>query len=349
MRQLQGLFVVAVLVTGCGTTATGWSEANSLTTAYECCNEEELTYNSGGTMLAGVLLTPIGEGPFPGAVIIQGSGDSDRTNHWSRIIAEEFVENGVAVLLTDKRGSGHSAGNWRVSSFQEYADDALAGVAVLRAHPLIVGEPIGLIGLSQGGRVAPLAASTGDVDFVFSFSSGSENATVTLFHELEQTYRRLDLGDEEIAFLQEMTALSFAYIETGEGWDDYLTKRAEVEARFGEMFVASWPTNQDDDYWIFWGHIHDFDPMTYWMETVDRQHIPGFFAMGELDEFDNVPVVRSLQRFETHIDSELLTINVYPGTGHSLLNERLRSQGEFQLVDGLRTDIRSWISENVPR
>ncbi len=339
--------VATVLVIGFGMTSAVWSQMGSHTPAYECCNEEELIYNSGGVLLAGVLLTPRADGPFPGAVIIQGSGDSDRTNLWSRIIAEEFVTNGLAVLLTDKRGSGRSGGDWRLSSFQDLADDSLAGVTTLKAHPAVGNSPVGLIGLSQGGRIAPLAASTGDVAFVVSLSSGSEVADVTLFHELEQTYRQYGLGAEDIAFLQELTALSFTYLETGEGWAAYLAKRAEIEARFGGTAVASWPTQPDDDYWVFWGHIHDFDPMPYWMETIAERGIPGFVVMGQLDEFDNVPVARSVERFETLLGDELLSVNVYPETGHSLFDEVRRSEGELQLVDGLRSDLRDWIDEHV--
>jgi hypothetical protein len=50
-----------------------------------------------GVVLAGVLLIPTGEGPFPGAVIIQGSGDSDRTNFWARSIAEALANGGIAT------------------------------------------------------------------------------------------------------------------------------------------------------------------------------------------------------------------------------------------------------------
>jgi len=77
-----------------------------------CCRETELTYMNGEIRLAGVLLSPIEAGEYPAAVILQGSGNSDRSNAWTRAVAEIFVSNGVAVLLTDKRGSGQSRQRW---------------------------------------------------------------------------------------------------------------------------------------------------------------------------------------------------------------------------------------------
>ena len=100
--------------------------------ALACCTETELTYMNGEIRLAGVLLTPIESGEYPAAVLLQGSGTSDRGNGWARLIAETLVSKGVAVLLTDKRGSGLSQGDWRTSSFDDLAKDGLAGIAALR-------------------------------------------------------------------------------------------------------------------------------------------------------------------------------------------------------------------------
>ena len=70
----------------------------------------DVRYESGKVTLATLLMLPPGDKPVPAAVIAQGPGASDRTNRWSREIAEELVNNGLAVLLTDKRGAGVSGG-----------------------------------------------------------------------------------------------------------------------------------------------------------------------------------------------------------------------------------------------
>lgn len=135
---------------------------------------DELRYRSDSIALAGLLLLPPGGRPVPGAVIVQGSGPSDRTNAWARAIAEEFVCNGVAVLLTDKRGGGASGGDWRRASFEDLARDAVAGVRTLRGRREILADRVGLIGLSQGGWVVPLAAArSGTVAFVVNISGAA--------------------------------------------------------------------------------------------------------------------------------------------------------------------------------
>ena len=58
--------------------------------------------------LPGTLLVPKGEGPFPAAVLVQGSGPSDRDESVGalkpfRDLAEGLAERGVAVYRFDKR------------------------------------------------------------------------------------------------------------------------------------------------------------------------------------------------------------------------------------------------------
>ncbi len=312
-----------------------------------CCAETELTYVNGEIQLAGVLLAPLQGGEFPAAVLLQGAGTSDRSNGWARLIAETLVTKGVAVLLTDKRGSGQSGGDWQTSSFEDLARDGLAGVAALHEVDGIRKDRIGFIGLSQGGHIAPLAASMGDIHFVMDFVGGALPMKEMLFHELEQTYRQHGLDDASIVFLQQMTTLSFAYVETGQGFDDYLAYRDKVNERFGNQLTKTWPHTPDDSYWTFWRLIYDFDPIPYWREVVDVRKIPAFVGYGELDEADNVPVRASVQRLENELEGSTLTVKVYPDTGHSLMDEALMKDHQYKLVDGLLYDLTVWIENNV--
>jgi hypothetical protein len=65
-----------------------------------------------GLQLSGMLFVPEGDGPFPTAIIIQGSGTSRRNNVWYLSVAKHLQDNGIAVLLPDKRGSEKSEGEW---------------------------------------------------------------------------------------------------------------------------------------------------------------------------------------------------------------------------------------------
>jgi pimeloyl-ACP methyl ester carboxylesterase len=338
---------VIVLISLVATFVLNPARSEEKTPQYTCCAETDLVYNNGNTQLAGVLLSPVDQGKYPAAVILQGSGSSDRSNGWARLVAETLVVKGVAVLLTDKRGSGQSGGNWRTASFEDLAEDGLAGIDAVRKVENIRKDRVGFVGLSQGGHVAPLAASMGDVQFVINMVGGALPMKDMLFHELEQTYRQHGLSGPQIEKLQQLTTASFAYIETGKGFGEYLDCRKRIENDFGRMLTASWPSSPDDEYWIMWRSIYNYDPIPYWREIMDERSLPVFVAYGELDEADNVPVRDSVYRLENELDGKTLTVRVYPDTGHSLMNEALMKEGQFTLVQGLLDDLDDWIKSNL--
>lgn len=124
---------------------------------------------SQGLSLAGLLFVPEGDGPFPAAVVIHGSGTSRRDNGWYLTLAKHLQDSGIAVLLPDKRGSEKSEGDWSTSGFQDLATDTLAAIAHLRAQQSVPLSGIGVIGMSQGGWIAPLVVSQED-DLAFLVS-----------------------------------------------------------------------------------------------------------------------------------------------------------------------------------
>ncbi len=132
--------------------------------------EEGVEIRNGAVSLAGTLLLPLAGAPHPAVVLVHGSGASAR-DEW-RPEAEHFARHGIAALIYDKRGAGASTGDWSTGSFAELAADALACVAFLRRHAAIRPEYVGLWGLSEGGWVAPLAASRSpEVAFLITVSA----------------------------------------------------------------------------------------------------------------------------------------------------------------------------------
>lgn len=119
---------------------------------------------SGGLVLRGTVLAPKAKAaPRPGVVLVTGSGSGVPREHLL-VEATEFVRRGLAVLIYDKRSVGYT--NFR-RSYSELADDALGAVRALRARPGVDPRKVGIWGLSEGGWVAPLAASrSADIAFV---------------------------------------------------------------------------------------------------------------------------------------------------------------------------------------
>ena len=128
---------------------------------------EEVTYSNGDVTLAATITTPKGPGPFPGAVLITGSGAQDRDETLLGhkpflVLADHLTRNGIAVLRADDRGVGGSTGDPMVATSEDYATDALASLEFLRSRSNVAKARVGLIGHSEGGMIAPMVASRSD-------------------------------------------------------------------------------------------------------------------------------------------------------------------------------------------
>jgi len=132
--------------------------------------EIEVSYDSApGVKLAATLTLPTGKGPFPAVLLVTGSGPQDRDEALAGhrpfyVLADYLTRRGVAVLRADDRGTGKSTGNFWASTSEDFATDALAGVKYLAARVDVRKGQIGLVGHSEGGLIAPLAAARGDVE-----------------------------------------------------------------------------------------------------------------------------------------------------------------------------------------
>ncbi|MAC90604.1 alpha/beta fold hydrolase [Maricaulis sp.] len=120
-----------------------------------------------GVTLAGTLTLPAGDGPFPAAILISGSGPQDRdetvwTHRPFAVLADHLTRNGIAVLRYDDRGFAESTGDFASSTSMDFASDTEAALAWLRARPEIDASAIGLIGHSEGGLIAPVVAADND-------------------------------------------------------------------------------------------------------------------------------------------------------------------------------------------
>ncbi len=130
------------------------------------CNwqAEFISYNSVADInLSGTLTFPDSKGPFPAVILIAGAGQSCRDaaifgHKPFQVLAEYLSSRGIAVLRFDKRGCGESTGNFNMATTADFADDVLAGVEFLKSRREVNPKQIGLIGWSEGGIIAPMAA-----------------------------------------------------------------------------------------------------------------------------------------------------------------------------------------------
>lgn len=233
---------------------------------------------SQGIDLAGMLFVPVGEGPFPAAVIIQGSGSSRRSNGWYLTLADYLQQRGIAVLLPDKRGSEQSGGDWRGASFEDLASDTAAAVDFLREQPHVEVSSVSLVGMSQGGHIVPLAASqsTGVACVVNVVGSAVPLRDGLVYEEVHNL--------REIGFLPGV---------------------ADLIARLSSTYIIHVGQRE------FWQAVGDYDPLPYWQQL----ELPALVLYGELDT--NVDTATSVARLQG-IGKPNIEIVVYPGSGHAL-------------------------------
>lgn len=117
--------------------------------------EQRIFLQGSAGQIGASLILPDGDGPFPAVVFLHGSGPQPRDA--SRFAAESFARQGIASLIYDKRGVAESAGSFQDVGFDELADDAVIAAKYLRGLSTV--SAVGFWGHSQGGWLAPLAAS----------------------------------------------------------------------------------------------------------------------------------------------------------------------------------------------
>ncbi len=147
--------------------------------------EEPVSFRNGDVQLAGTVVLPDGKGPFPAIVLTHGGSPEVRADALYHGEAVLYARAGVAALIYDKRSLGESkGGDWTITSLEDFAEDALAGLRALKARPDIDPKRIGVGGHSQGGWITPIAAvRSADVAFVVVTSASGINAMEqSIFH-----------------------------------------------------------------------------------------------------------------------------------------------------------------------
>lgn len=157
--------------------------------------EEDVLINNykDKVVLSGTLTKPKGDDKFPVVVLISGSGPQDRDQTFAGhktflVLADHLTRNGIAVLRYDDRGFGKSTGVFTEATTLDFAIDALAAVNYLKTRKDIDTKNIGLIGHSEGGIIAPLAANKSkDISFIVSMAgTGIQGDELVLNQILQQ-------------------------------------------------------------------------------------------------------------------------------------------------------------------
>ena len=194
---------------------------------------EEVRFRCGENTLAGVLVLPKTPAPYPAIAFVLGSGPADRSYYgMASQLWRHFSRQGFACLAWDKPGVGKSSGDYNAQTFRDRADEVLAAVGYLRGRTDISKARIGLWGHSQGGAVAPLAASlSGDVAFLIEVGGSQVVAWQQDIFRVETELRADGFPEADIREAVAFARMRMTLIR-GKGEFEELEKaHAEVEGR----------------------------------------------------------------------------------------------------------------------
>lgn len=265
---------------------------------------------AGHTLGATVTLPDVavwGEGPYPGVVLVTGSGpqDRDETIFMHKpflVLADHLTRRGIAVLRYDDRGVGESTGSFNGTTVTGFADDAHAAWAYLRDHDATDPERIGIAGHSEGGLIAPMIASENpDVAFLVLLAGTGVPGAEILLYQAEVMFSSGGLDQDWIATSKANRAAVFALVQAGASDREVLEaivpmlrhEMPHVKEEAGLMMVAQQVLPQFAGVWA--REFMTLDPRDY----LSKVTVPVLALNGTLDtqvtiEQNLVPIEEAL-------------------------------------------------------
>jgi predicted esterase len=178
MTLSLGLLLIAILALSCLSTSIFKQQDHALAQQYiQTIKSRNLVIDLGNGVKTKAQLTlpAVGKGPFPGVLLISGSGAQDKnetlgfvhkngpktpTPFWQ--IAQYLSERGFGVLRYDKRGVSANVtldtNVWGNATVNDLIHDAEKALNVLIQQPEVDPKRISIIGHSEGTIIAPRVA-----------------------------------------------------------------------------------------------------------------------------------------------------------------------------------------------
>ena len=285
-----------------------------------------------GVKLAGRLVLPKGNERVPIAVLVHGAEHESARDSYAlqRLLPAE----NVGVFVYDKRGTGASKGKY-TQDFDTLADDA---VAAMREAKRIAGARcarIGYQGGSQGGWVAPLAATRAPVDFVIvSFGL----AVSVIDEDQEEVALEMQLkghSEEEISKALEVASAAEAVFESNftKGFERLDAVRAkyrnepwykDVHGNYTHFILPYTAVEAREKFKDFLpGTPFRYDPIP----TLRAVKAPQLWVLGQ-DDLE-APSAETSRRIKALIaKGKPITLAVFPHAEHGMTEYEIASDGE---------------------
>ena len=261
-------------------------------------------------------------------VAVHGAAEGERDWYLYRHLHDLLPPAGIGVMTFDRRGEGASTGEPSRGNFAVQAEDALA------LGDAIDAERVGLWGISQGGWVAPLAATRSDrIAFLVLLASTGVTPAEQMRYAVAEQIRRAGFGNEAAARAVRLR-------ERAEGW----IRGEDDEALDAELAAAA-----HEPWWEF-AFLPESAPSESEADVLRRAlseemffnpepvfaavRVPTLLFYGDDDSW--TPVQTSIDVWR-HARGDQVDIVVLPNTGHEPThpNGLISHTYEQELIDWL--------------
>jgi len=292
----------------------------------------ETRFTVDGAELAGRLLLPAGDSRVPIVVLVHGSEQSSGRDLFS--LQRQLPAAGIGAFVYDKRGTGGSSGTF-THDYLRLADDAATAVREARRLAGARAARVGLHGGSQGGWVAPLAATRTPVDFVIV----AYGLAVTPLDEDREAVAldmsRHGFGADETRKALEVARAVELIIKADfqQGYAELETLRTKYSAepwfRYLRGNVTGLLLSAPESFWrekgpaLFAGIIPDYDPMP----VLRKLRAPQLWILGS-DDIDAPPQETWRRLLQLKREGRPVSAVMLKGAEHGLYTFELDAKGE---------------------
>jgi dienelactone hydrolase len=296
---------------------------------------EAVTIHARGAELNATLHFPPGDGPFP-AIVLVPAGKLHRTA--TATFPNFFLSQGLAVLAYDRRDE--------TSSFETYADDAVAAVEELRTRKGIDSKRVGLWGHSQGGWLSLVAAARfPKVAFLIDHSGMLVSAWQQELYRVSAEALADGRNPEDVSAAVAYEAELMHVAQTGRGWDNLIVKLKGAE-KGGWIDLVYQPATLEELQRV-WKNDFSFDPRVF-ASKVDQ---PVLALFGGLDR--STPIESAANLINSRTKRGGLTVRFFPTANHAFLEAVTGGNSEIpalsRFAPGMFDEMRTWLRITVGR
>lgn len=172
---------------------------------------EEVSFINEDITLNGTLVLPDGYSQeTPVLIMVTGSGQQNRDEELFdhkpfAVIADALGRAGIATLRYDDRGYGDPSAKPHTWTTEDFKNDALAGIGMLRERF----DKVGIIGHSEGGTIAMMIAAEQKADFIVSLAGMIISGAETLLWQNSLALKGMGFSDEEVGSYCRMLEKAF--------------------------------------------------------------------------------------------------------------------------------------------